>query len=107
MRALVWILIWVVLVVGGAGYLWTKARVAWRKSRDLGGELRMTEQRLGEVRHQVERLREGTDAVSELAVFGDASALRKERLATRRTLADQQRERRAKDIPAWARRVDS
>lgn len=108
MRALVWILVWLVLLLGAAAYLWATVRVAWRTSRDLGAELRVTEQRLSDVRGQVDRLREGTDAaVQELAVFGDASALRTERRATRRTLGEQRRARRAKNLPTWARSVDS
>jgi hypothetical protein len=108
MRALGWILVWLVLLVASAGYLWTKVRVTWRTSRDLGAELHATEARLSQVRAQVDRLREGTDtAVQELAVFGSASALRTEGHTTRRTLAKQRRARRAESLPAWARRVHS
>jgi len=112
-RVLAWVLVWVVLLLGATGYLWTKLRVAWRASRDLGAELLLTEQRLADVRGQVERLREDTDVVqelagfAELAVFADASVLGRERAATRRTLGEQRRARRAGNLPAWARRVDS
>ncbi len=107
MRVLGWVLVWVVLLLGATGYLWTKLRVAWRTSRDLGAELLLTGQRLADVRGQVERQREETDVVQELAVFADASVLGRERAATRRTLGEQRRARRAGNLPAWARRVDS
>jgi len=106
-RVLGWVLVWVVLLLGATGYLWTKLRVAWRTSRDLGAELLLTGQRLADVRGQVERQREETDVVQELAVFADASVLGRERAATRRTLGEQRRARRAGNLPAWARRVDS
>jgi len=106
-RVLGWVLVWVVLLLGATGYLWTKLRVAWRTSRDLGAELLLTGQRLADVRRQVERQREETDVVQELAVFADASVLGRERAATRRTLGEQRRARRAGNLPAWARRVDS
>ncbi len=63
MRVLGWVLVWVVLLLGATGYLWTKLRVAWRTSRDLGAELLLTGQRLADVRGQVERQREETDVV--------------------------------------------
>ncbi len=115
MRVLGWVLVWVVLLLGATGYLWTKLRVAWRTSRALGAELLLTEQRLAlaDVRGQVERRREDTDVVqelagfAELAVFADASVLGRERAATHRTLGEQRRARRAENLPAWARRVDS
>ena len=107
MRLLLWILIWIVLVLGAAGYLWRKIRVAWRSSRQFGAELLVAERRLGEVREQVEQLQQGSDAAHELAVFGDAGALRAERDAMRQTLGQQRRARAAGNRPGWARRVDS
>ncbi len=107
MRALVWILIWIVLVLGAAWYLWAKLRVGWRTSRELAQELRVTEARLNAVQQQVQQLGETSDTIQQLAVFGDPAALRTERERTRETLAGQRRARRAGNRPSWARRVDS
>ena len=107
MRLLLWTLTWIVLVLGAAWYLWRKVRVTWRSSRQLGAELRVAERRLSEVREQVEQLQQGSDAVQELAVFGDAGALRAERDTMRQTLGQQRRARAAGNRPGWARRVDS
>lgn len=107
MRLLLWTLTWIILVLGAAWYLWRKVRVTWRSSRQLGAELRVAERRLSEVREQVEQLQQGSDAVQELAVFGDAGALRAERDTMRQTLGQQRRARAAGNRPGWARRVDS
>ena len=107
MRLLLWTLTWIVLVLGAAWYLWRKVRVTWRSSRQLGAELRVAERRLREVREQVEQLQQGSDAVQELAVFGDAGVLRAERDTMRQTLGEQRRARAAGNRPGWARRVDS
>lgn len=107
MRVLVWIVTWVVLLLGAGAYLWALVRVAWRRTRDFGTELRVTEQRLSDVRGHVERPRKGTDAFQALAVFGNASVLRAERRDTRQALSEQRRARQAQNLPTWARRVDS
>ncbi len=107
MRAVVWILIWLVLLLGSGWYLWSALRRTWRTSTRLMDELVSTEHRLSAIRTEVDRLGDRADALEELAVFGDASALRKERERTRQALTEQRRARRAENRPTWARHVDS
>ena len=107
MRLLLWVLVWIVLVLGAGWYLWHKVRVTWRASRQLGAELLVAERRLSEVREQVEQLQRGGDVVQELAVFGDAGVLRAERDTMRQSLGQQRRARAVGNRPGWARRVDS
>lgn len=107
MRVLVWILVWVVLVILSALYLWSKGRVLWRKAVLVGSELAEAQDRLTEVQAQVDRLGESTEAIHTLAVFEDPSRVRAERTATRRTLQEERRARRARNLPSWARHVDS
>ena len=107
MRVLVWILVWIVLVVLAAVYLWGTVRVAWRRARAFGAEVATAEERLSAVQEQVDRLGAANDAIQRLAVFEDPVVVRKERMATRETLRKQRRERRDRDLPTWARHVDS
>ncbi len=107
MRVVMWVLIWLVLLMGAGWYLWSALRRAWRASGRLMDELMATERRLSAIRTEVDRLGDGTGALEELAVFGDPDALRKERERTRQALSEQRRARRAENRPAWARHVDS
>lgn len=102
-----WILIWVVLVAIAVLYLWSRARVTWRGTTALGSELAAASDRLAAVQAQVERIGESTDAIQKLAVFEHPVELRAERQATRRTLQEQRRARRSRNLPTWARHVDS
>ncbi|WP_295692477.1 hypothetical protein [Lapillicoccus sp.] len=107
MRVLVWILVWVVLIVLGALYIWSKGRVTWRQTKALGSEIAEASERLGAVQAQVDRLGESTDAIQKLAVFEDPGRVRAERQTTRRTLQEERRARRNRNLPTWARHVDS
>lgn len=107
MRVLVWVLVWIVLVLLALLYLWSTLRVAWRRAKALGTEVSTAERRLSEVQEQVDRLGEATDGIQKLAVFEDPVTLRKERETTRRTLGDERRARRDRQLPTWARNVDS
>ncbi|MDQ2755237.1 MAG: hypothetical protein M3Y71_01535 [Actinomycetota bacterium] len=107
MRTLVWILVWVVLLAGAGLYLWRAVRATWRQATVLGGELATASDRLAEVQTQVERLGESTDRLDELAVFGDPVTLRRERTRGREALRRQGRTNRRRDLPTWARHVDS
>lgn len=107
MRALVWILVWIVLIALSGFYLWGTVRSAWRLARGLGSELAQAQDRLGAVQDQVDRLGEATDRVEELAVFGDPGSLRRERSGRREALGRQGRATRRRDLPTWARHVDS
>jgi len=107
MRVLLWILVWIVLIVLGALYLWSRGRVLWRHTTALGSELAAASERLAAVQAQVDRLGESTDAIQKLAVFEDLGEVRAERQTTRRTLQEERRARRNRNLPAWARHVDS
>ncbi len=107
MRLLVWALVWVVLVLGAAAYLWVAVRAVFRSSRRLGAELAAAEEQLAGVRAQLDDLDAASDELATLAVFADRRALRAERNEVRRTLGEQRRARRELARPGWARRVDS
>ena len=107
MRVLVWILVWIVLIALGAAHLWAKGRVTWRKTTALGSELGAASERLAAVQAQVDRLGESTDAIPKLAVFEDPGEIRAERQTTRRALQEERRARRIRNLPTWARHVDS
>lgn len=107
MRVLVWILIWIVLVVLAALYLWSKGRATWRRTKDLGTEIAEASARLEAVQAQVDRIGETTGAIQKLAVFEDPVQVRAERQTTRRALQEERRARRNRNLPTWARHVDS
>lgn len=107
MRLLVWILVWILLIVLGAVYIWSKGRVAWRQTKGLGSEIAEASERLGAVQAQVDRLSQSTDAIQKLAVFEEPGQVRAERQTTRRTLQEEGRARRNRNLPTWARHVDS
>ena len=110
MRLLVWVLVWVVLVLGAAAYLWVAVRAVLRSGRRLAAELAEAEQQLAGVQSRLDDLDGALDSASDevpiLAVFADRQALRAERDELRRTLGDQRRARRELTRPRWSRRVD-
>lgn len=109
MRALGWTLVWVVLLVAAAGYLWAALRRSWRSLRAFGAELQLAERRLAEAQAPAGRQAGAqSDAGAEggLALFRDRVSLRTEREAQRRSLRERRRSQRERSRPAWARRVD-
>jgi hypothetical protein len=79
-----WVLIWLALAVGAAGFLFLMLRQLWRKLRDLFTELGTATERLSAVAEELERLedRRVTEPESP-AVFADPTGLRAERFAAR------------------------
>jgi hypothetical protein len=100
-----WVLIWVLLVVIAAAYLGSRAWGVWGQAKELGAEVQRASETLSALESQAERLRE-RPLRTELAVFGDPRALRRERLATVGALREQRHKRRVKRRPRWARHLD-
>jgi hypothetical protein len=107
MRTLVWILVWLVLVVAAGFYLWRAVRSTGRLVGRFASELGTASEQLALVQDQVERLGEANDRVEGLAVFDDPGSLRRERTVGREALKRQGRANRRRDLPPWARHVDS
>lgn len=120
MRALAWTLVWVTLLLAGAGYLWAAVRRSWRSLRALGAEVEVTERRLAQAQAGTHAAAGPTpdpaggaaagsplNTRGELALFRDRASLRAERAAARRSLRERRRSQRERSRPAWARRVDS
>jgi hypothetical protein len=95
-----WTLLWLVLVVGAAVYLFLLGRMLWRKVSALFTELGAASELMGSVSEQLEALNRVSAAVKpddgEPAVFADLQALRRKR--------DRDVKRRVRRARASARR---
>ena len=99
-----WTLLWLVLVIGAAGYLFLLLRALWRKLSALFTELGAAAELMGTVSEQLEALNEAAAAASarsgtaepEPAVFADPQVLRRQR--------DRDIKRRVRQARASARR---
>lgn len=119
MRVLAWVVLWTLLLVGSAWYLWQRLRRLGRATRRLAAELSAAEQALtriqqeaaGAARRQTEQHAATNPAHApkgaHLAVFTGIPQAVAERRAVRRALDESKRARRAANLPGWARRVDS
>ncbi len=102
-----WVLLWVVLLVGGAALVGWRAWRVWGKVTALGAEVADAERTAAALRSQVARVAVASAAVEEeLAVFRDPDTVRRERLAVRETLREQRRTAARERRPGWARSVD-
>jgi len=72
-----WVLLWVLLVLGSLAVFALLARSLWRKSVVLGRELAVASERFGAINDQLEEL--DTDEIGELAVFAVPLTLRQDR----------------------------
>ena len=101
-----WVLLWTVLVLGGALLVAWRARGAWRSAKGLGTEVSRATELLDQVQAALER-----DAAPEPEATSTAATQDPHRMWEhhRRRLAEQRaarRVRRAARMPGWAR-VDS
>ncbi|WP_377642563.1 hypothetical protein [Oryzobacter terrae] len=96
-----WVLLWVVLVVASALWLFVLGRRVWGRARVLTRELSRASGLLAELEARVDELREAEPAPT--AVTQDPARLREEYRAQRAEQAAARRSRRAARMPRWAR----
>ena len=79
-----WVLIWVLLVIGALAFLFVMLRRLWRQLRSLFRDLGTAADRLSAVTEELERLQDRTGPSTEpAAVFEDPARLRAQRFTAR------------------------
>jgi hypothetical protein len=79
-----WVLIWVLLVIGALVFLFVLLRRLWRQLRALFADLGTAADRLSAVTEELERLQDRTLPSTEpAAVFADPGRLRAQRFRAR------------------------
>lgn len=101
-----WVMIWVVLLVASGSYVVVRLWELWGRTKRLGSELAIAQERLDEVQGQLELLGERIGSPDELAVFADPATARRERDRVRDVGRRARQQRRAVSRPAWAKHVD-
>ena len=101
-----WLLLWLVLLVGGAVLVGLRVRSTWRSVKALGAEVGRATEVLTALETQADRLREATEAVDAApAVTQDPRLLRAEYRRRRAEQAARRQAVRAERLPPWARHV--
>lgn len=102
-----WLLVWVVLVLGGAALVAWRGWVVWGKVKALGRAAADAQRTAAALQAQVRRIEADSAAMSgELAVFRDPESVRRERVEVRDALRERRRARAKERRPGWARSVD-
>jgi hypothetical protein len=102
-----WVLVWVVLIVGGAALVVWRGWRVWGRVKALGRDVAEAQRTAAALQSQVERIEENSAAPSgDLAVFRDPEAVRKERVEVRGALKKERLARAEARRPGWARSVD-
>ena len=96
-----WVLLWVVLVVGGALWLFVLSRRVWRSAKALGREVSRASGLLSLLEERVDELRDADPVPT--AVTQDPVRLREDYRRWRADQAAVRRTRRAARLPRWAR----
>lgn len=90
----VWVLVWVVLVLGAGFVLFLLLRQVWRSLRSLGREMATASERLSAVTEELQRLQDRAPTPPEPAVFDRPTEHRARRFAAARTKQRATRRRR-------------
>ena len=98
-----WVLLWAVLVLGGALLVGLRARATWRSLKSLTAELGRAGSLLVELEEAVATHRELAQPVP--AVLEDPHRLREEHRRRREARVAERTARRAERTPPWARHV--
>lgn len=102
-----WVLLWVVLLAGGAALVGWRAWRVWGRFKALGAEVADAERTAAALRSRVVRVEAASGAIEEqLAVFRDPESVRRERLEVRDSLRQKRRAAARERRPGWARSVD-
>ncbi len=96
-----WVLLWVLLVLGGAVLVGLRARATWRSLRALTAELGRAGRLVEELEQAAARQPDPEPPVT--AVLQDPHSLREEHRRERARQADARRTRNAERMPPWAR----
>ncbi len=98
-----WLLLWAVLVLGGALWVGIRVRAAWRSAAALGTELARAERLVAELEGRPEG--EPVTAAGLVAATRDPRDVRAEYREQRVTAQATRRARREAARPPWARHV--
>ena len=79
-----WTLLWVVLVAAALGVFFMIGRGLWRKAMALLSELGTATDRLSAVADELDTINAAAERAEELAVFGNPTQLRQQRIIDRR-----------------------
>lgn len=101
-----WALLWLAIVLGGAGLLWVVGRRAWRSLRALTAELGRASALVGALEQEAATPNATEPPRARLDVFTAPAAAAREREAVRASLRQERQDRRAARRPGWARHVD-
>ncbi len=96
-----WVLLWAVLVVGGAAWVGVRSRSTWRSAKALSEEVSRVGELVAELEARADELREVLPERS--AVTQDPHRVRDESRAVRAATKAERRARRAARRPPWAR----
>jgi hypothetical protein len=96
-----WVLLWGVLVVGGAAWVGLRSRSTWRSAKALSVEVSRTGELLAELEARADELREVLPEHS--AVTQDPHGVRDEYRTVRAATRAERQARRAARRPPWAR----
>lgn len=105
MRAVVWIVVWLVLLVGSGLYLWRRARPLPRMVSDVMAEVDAATARLEQVESAFVPMRKPVGSAADLAVFTTPREARAAWERQRSKTRDARALRRDARLPAWARRA--
>ena len=96
-----WVLVWLVLLAGGAVWVGVLSRRVWGKTKLLAAEVQRAGAMVAELEARADELRVLDDPFP--AVLRHPGEVRAERRALRREQRAARRERRAERLPPWAR----
>ncbi len=96
-----WLLLWAVLVVGGAVWVAARSRATWRSAKALTAEVERAAEAVAELELRTDELR---DLVPEhTAAAQERHRVLEEYRVLRSAQAEERRARRAARLPPWAR----
>lgn len=101
-----WVLVFVVIVLGGALLLWVLGRRAWRSFRALTAELGRAGALAGAIEAEAATPNRNPPTPPRLDVFGSPAQAARERHEVRTALWTEKQARREARLPGWARPVD-
>jgi hypothetical protein len=101
-----WVLLWAVIVLGGALLLWLLVRRTWRSFRALTVELGRAGALVGAVESEAATPNLTPPTPPRLDVFTSPAQAARERHEVRATLRRERQERREARLPGWARPLD-
>ena len=96
-----WVMVWLLLLVGGAAWVGVLSRRVWGKTKVLAAEVQRAGALVAELEARAGELRELDDPFP--AVLRDPRDVRAEGRALRREQRAARRQRRTERLPPWAR----